>query len=78
MVQLEPGLSPLLHGTADTEIPFDRSTSMLSRLREARVSCELVAVQGGEHGMDSWDPVATGYQTTLVAWLTKTLGLNSK
>jgi acetyl esterase len=77
--QVKPGLPPflLLHGTADTEIPFDRSTSMLARLTEARVSCELVAVDGGDHGMDSWDPVATGYQTTLVAWLRKALGLKS-
>jgi dipeptidyl aminopeptidase/acylaminoacyl peptidase len=73
--QVKPGLPPvlLLHGTADEGIPFARSTLMQSRLRQAGVPCELIAIEGGGHGFDEWDEATTGYQAKMIAWLARTL-----
>lgn len=40
----------LLHGTADTTVPFDQSVRFHKRLRELGVRAELIPGEGGGHG----------------------------
>jgi alpha-L-fucosidase 2 len=72
---VKPGLPPflLVHGTADSKVPYRQSTDLQAALRKAGVPCELLAVGGGDHGMLSWAKLGSGYQDKVVAWLTKTL-----
>lgn len=72
---VRPGLPPflLVHGTADATVPYEQSVALADRLRIAGVPCELIAIQGGVHGMRSWDKVAPDYKDQVVAWLLKTL-----
>jgi dipeptidyl aminopeptidase/acylaminoacyl peptidase len=39
----------LLHGTADTTVPVEQSTSLAKTLTEQRVPHELMLVEGGHH-----------------------------
>jgi dipeptidyl aminopeptidase/acylaminoacyl peptidase len=41
----------LLHGTADTDVPYDRSVNMAEALARHGVQHELVTVPGAEHGL---------------------------
>ena len=46
----------LIHGTADTDVPYEQSAMMAERLRENDVEHELIAVPGAEHGLRDGDP----------------------
>jgi acetyl esterase/lipase len=46
----------LVHGTADTDVPYEQSKQMIERLREARVHSQLVTVPGGGHGLGNIPP----------------------
>ena len=65
----------LIHGTADTVVPYSQSTRMQAELQTAGASCDLIAVPGGGHGMRYWDhsPGQTGYRRNMIAWLKKKL-----
>lgn len=41
----------LVHGTADTDVPYEQSEMMADRLREAGVRHQLVTVAEGSHGI---------------------------
>ena len=41
----------LVHGTADTDVPYQQSEMMAGRLRQASVEHELVTVPDGGHGI---------------------------
>jgi acetyl esterase/lipase len=42
----------LAHGTADTDVPYDRSVDMAAALARAGVSHQLLTVPDGRHGFD--------------------------
>jgi len=44
----------LLHGTADTVVPYHQSVKMRDRLVEHGVDAQLVLVDGAEHEYDFW------------------------
>jgi alpha-L-fucosidase 2 len=71
------GLPPflLVHGTADTLVPYDQSVRMLERLKAAGVPAELLAVERGGHGLRAWErsPALASYRTEMVNWLLRTL-----
>lgn len=46
----------LLHGTADTVVPYRQSVKMHKRLLEHGVDSRLVLVDGAEHEHDFWSP----------------------
>lgn len=46
----------LVHGTADTDVPYELSKHMAERLRQADVSHQLVTVPGGSHGIGNIAP----------------------
>jgi acetyl esterase/lipase len=46
----------LIHGTEDTDVPFDQSVMMADQFKKQGVEHELVAIVGGEHGLSGGDP----------------------
>lgn len=70
------GLPPFLmiHGIADTAVPYAQSVDMCVKLRSKGNTCEMHTVNG-PHGMDRWemDPASQGYKAKLVEWLRTTL-----
>ena len=65
----------LIHGTADSMVPFDQSRDMCDRMKAAGASCEIYPVKGGGHGIRWWDSVGlgSGYKHKIVEWLQQEL-----
>ena len=61
----------LIHGTADSVVPFAQSESFCSKVKEAGGGCELFAVKGAGHGIRYWEGSQTleSYKTKMVTWL---------
>lgn len=59
----------LIHGTADTVVPFDQSEELQTKLLDAGVHCELYPVKGAPHGLRRWEPGLTAYKPRMTAWL---------
>jgi acetyl esterase/lipase len=45
----------LIHGTLDTDVPYEQSAAMAQELARKKVAHELVTVQGGGHGLFGGD-----------------------
>jgi acetyl esterase/lipase len=45
----------LVHGTNDTDVPYEQSVLMAEALRNQNVECELVTIPGAEHGLYGGD-----------------------
>jgi acetyl esterase len=74
MLQARAGLPPflLIHGTADRLVPFDQSRDLCKAIRKAGGECDLMAVNGGGHGLRWWEASGlTGYKRLMVNWLHK-------
>lgn len=64
----------LIHGTADSLVPFTQSEEMCARLEAAHVSCELYPVKGVGHGIRWWESLhATAYKQHMIDWLKEEL-----
>jgi len=74
-LRVKPGLPPflLVHGTGDKTVPYEQSTLLLARLKDAGVPCELISIKDGPHGMLPWDAIAPDFKERVVAWLVRTL-----
>lgn len=46
----------LIHGTNDTDVPYQQSVMMADQFRKSGVEHELVTIPGGEHGLGGGDP----------------------
>jgi acetyl esterase/lipase len=55
----------LIHGTKDTDVPFQQSTMMAERLKQNGVPFVLKPIDNGEHGFGGGDPkqINAAYQT---------------
>ncbi len=62
----------LVHGKADQIVDYEQSVKMCERLQEAGNSCELYTIEGGAHGMGSWEKTPE-YKQKVVAWLKQEL-----
>ncbi len=70
------GMPPflLIHGTADTVVPFEQSRSMCRAIRDAGGACDLLAVKGGSHGVRRWESAGlTSYKRIMTDWMQKRL-----
>jgi len=66
----------LIHGTADTLVPFEQSRAMCARMKSAGASCELYPVEGAGHGVRWWESSAglsKAYKREMVLWLKERL-----
>ena len=46
----------LIHGTADTDVPYEQSALMAEQLEANGVEHELISIAGAEHGLSGGDP----------------------
>jgi acetyl esterase len=66
------GMPPflLIHGTADALVPFEQSREMCKAVRKTGSRCDLIAVNGGSHGLRRWESAGlTGYKRLMGRWL---------
>ena len=75
LFQMKRGLPPflLVHGTADQSVPYQQSLDWQASMRQLGMSCDLITINEGVHGMISWDSVAPTYKKDVIAWLNRTL-----
>lgn len=66
----------LLHGTADTDVPYEQSVMMAAELKKHGVPHEFITLQGGEHGFGGADPnqIEAAHQAA-IAFTKKHLGM---
>ena len=72
---LKAGLPPVLlvHGTADKSVPYQLSLNFQDRLKEFKVPCEMITINGASHKIVEWDKFDADYMKKIVAWLNKTM-----
>lgn len=51
--------SMLIHGTADTDVPYDESKAMAAKLKQAGVQFDFITVAGAGHGLTGAKPEET-------------------
>jgi dipeptidyl aminopeptidase/acylaminoacyl peptidase len=61
----------MIHGTADTIVPYNQSEQMLAKLLENGVKAELMTVDGGGHGLRAWELShrLSAYRSRMITWL---------
>lgn len=59
----------LIHGDADTVVPFSQSEILQQRLRAAGVDVELIRIPNGDHGPGLLVEGAPDYAARVLAWL---------
>ena len=77
MRNVTPDYPPILmiHGTADTDVPYQESADMAVELKKHGVPHELITVEGGGHGLpDKSDPAVTEAFARAIAFIRKQLG----
>ncbi len=57
----------LIHGTEDTDVPYEQSVMMVEQFKKNGVEHELISIPGGEHGLGGGDPkrIDAAYQAAL-------------
>lgn len=46
----------LIHGTKDTDVPYEQSVMMADQFKKFSIDHELITIAGGEHGLAGGDP----------------------
>ncbi len=57
----------MIHGTKDTDVPYEQSLTMAAQLKKHGVEHRLITIDGGEHGLAGGDPkhIDAAYQSAL-------------
>ena len=57
----------LIHGTDDTDVPYEQSVMMAERLKQHNVFHELISIQNAEHGLKdgNLNEIAHTYESVL-------------
>ena len=63
----------MVHGTADTDVPYQKSADMARELARRSVAHELVTVPAGNHGLSGDDPVLKEAHSRALAFIRKHL-----
>ncbi|MBS1788827.1 MAG: alpha/beta fold hydrolase [Acidobacteria bacterium] len=68
---IRPGLPPflLVHGTGDMSVLYSWSPMFQAKLKAAGVSCDLISIPDGLHGMARWESFAPEYKDKVADWL---------
>jgi acetyl esterase/lipase len=68
---LHAGLPPILlvDGTADMSVPYSQSVQLQIKLKAAGVSCDLITIDDGVHGMSRWEEYDPSYKDKVVTWI---------
>lgn len=68
---IRPGLPPflLVHGTGDMSVLYSWSPLFQSKLKAAGVSCDLITIPDGLHGMARWESFMPEYKEQVADWL---------
>jgi len=58
----------MMHGTEDTDVPYEQSAMMAEQFKAHGVEHELVTIPGGEHGLGGGDPeeIAAAYDAAMI------------
>jgi acetyl esterase len=70
----------MIHGTADSLVPFEQSLAMCRKMESAGAYCKIVPVKGGGHGIRRWESspsMAEPYKREMIRWLNEQLADNS-
>jgi acetyl esterase len=70
------GMPPFLaiHGTKDDQVSYDQSPAFCDAMHKVGVTCELITIEAGGHGMSGWKaPEMQHWKGQMIAWLQKTL-----
>jgi acetyl esterase len=76
IASVHKGMPPFLviHGAKDDQVSFEQSTAFCDAIRQVGTACELIAIEGGGHGMGGWRaPEMQHWKPEMIAWLKKTL-----
>ncbi len=75
---IHAGMPPFLfiQGTADEQVPYQQSPKMCEAMKKARARCHVITVEGGRHGMGSWevDSGMAHWKPEMIQWLKKVMG----
>jgi dipeptidyl aminopeptidase/acylaminoacyl peptidase len=65
----------LIHGTEDTDVPYEQSVLMAEQFEKHGVEHELISIAGAEHDLEGGDPqeIDAAYESAL-ALLQRHLG----
>ncbi len=60
-----------LHGTRDTQVPYEHSPRLCEALKAAGARCEVFTVEDGAHGVGAWEKEARfqAYKKKMIEWL---------
>lgn len=74
--RVHPELPPflLVHGDTDKTVPYQQSLAFQAKLRAAGVTCDLITIPNGPHGLATWSQLAPDYTGEVVGWLRQNLG----
>ena len=76
LAAVHKGMPPFLviQGNKDDQVAYEQSSEFCEAMHKASVSCELITIEGGGHGMGSWKtPEMQHWKPEMIAWLKKTL-----
>ena len=78
VTHISKDMPPVLfvHGTADSLVPFEESTTMCGRMKSAGAECDVIPIAGGGHGLNSWEalpPNELHYKRDVIDWLNRQL-----
>ena len=76
---LKRGQPPMLlvHGKADTGVPWKQSERFCLAARRVEVACEMQLIDGAPHGVENWENELRFqvWKAPTVAWLRRVLRL---
>jgi len=65
----------LVHGTADMSVPYSQSVQLQTKLKAAGVSCDLITIDDGVHGMSRWEATDPTYKEKVTRWIVAKLAI---
>lgn len=70
-------LARRVRGTADMSVPYNQSVQLQAELRVAGVSCDLITIDDGVHGMARWEATDPAYKDKVANWIAEKLGITT-